>query len=151
MGENGSGSAGGRELLEEYKLYIEDLANVGTRHTDTSKFYVSLISALLVFLSLAGPDKPLGFVGDAAVIAISLLAVLLCVFWFLTIRSYSQLYKAKFEVLRDMETDLSYHCFEEEWTRLEEMEFKPVTRLEQAVTLLMTIPFLVVMVFTVIR
>jgi hypothetical protein len=40
--------------VEMYKAYLEDLGRIGGRHENARKFYVSVISALFVFLSMAG-------------------------------------------------------------------------------------------------
>ena len=44
------------DRVEQYKAYIADLGNIGTRHSQTNTLYMSIISALLVFL-VAGPAR----------------------------------------------------------------------------------------------
>jgi hypothetical protein len=41
------------KLIEQYKAYLADVGNIGTRHENTRRFYLSIVSALFVFLSLA--------------------------------------------------------------------------------------------------
>ena len=38
--------------IEQYKAYIQDLGNIGTRYTTSNAFYLSVITALLGILSL---------------------------------------------------------------------------------------------------
>lgn len=40
--------------LEIYKAYLDDLGRIGSRQEILRQFYLSVISALFVFLSLAG-------------------------------------------------------------------------------------------------
>jgi hypothetical protein len=40
-------------IVEQYKLYVADLASIGTRYTTSNGFYVSIISAFLI----NGPAK----------------------------------------------------------------------------------------------
>ncbi len=39
--------------LDQYKAYLDDLGNIGTRYTTANGFYVSIVSALLAILALA--------------------------------------------------------------------------------------------------
>jgi hypothetical protein len=45
-------------LLELFKTYLDDLGRIGSRHENVRTFYVSVISALFVFLAMAGKDGP---------------------------------------------------------------------------------------------
>jgi hypothetical protein len=70
-----------REILAgQYKAYLADLWNIGQRHEQTNKFFISVLSAFLVFLSLTGTDEPFFSVADGAQIAVSVLCAALSVF-----------------------------------------------------------------------
>ena len=55
---------------------------------------------------------------QAVLIFMSAVGLVLAVTWFFNIRSYKRLNKAKYEVLNEMEKELPYQYFTDEWDRL---------------------------------
>jgi hypothetical protein len=106
-------------LTEQYQSYVKDLGNIGTRHENTRQFYLSVVSVVFVFLSMAGTDGPFRGVKIGVQIIVGVVGIVICVLWMLHMRSFGALYLAKFTVLREMEKDLPFPIFEREWTRLE--------------------------------
>lgn len=133
------------DLIKQYDIYARDLGNIGTRHSQTSSMYVSILSALLVFLSLTGEDKPLGEIGYVAILSVAFLGMLICVLWYLHIQSFGCLYRAKFGVLREMEQQLPFHCYKREWELLDP-KFLFFSRIERFITLILTIPFIILLI-----
>jgi len=129
-------------FLEQYKTYVEDLGNLGTRHADTTKFFVSLLSALVVFQSVAGQIT--GARTHLLAVAGSAAGILICALWGLTAHSYSKLYQAKLGVIRDLETHLSHPCYADEYRTLEELRFTPISKYEKLTSFLMGSLFVVV-------
>lgn len=138
-------------LAQQYKTYVADLGRIGDRKAQTCRFYVSILSALLVFLSLTGEDKPLAHIDSLAQAALSLLSIALCVVWYFNIESFRYLFKAKFDVLREMEMSLSYPCFKREAEILFNSKFKRFTVLQRYIPVLLAIPFLVILLFSIYR
>lgn len=54
----------------------------------------------------------------AVLIFMSIVGIVLAATWFFNIRSYKRLNKAKYEVINEMEKDLPYQNFTDEWERL---------------------------------
>jgi len=54
----------------------------------------------------------------AVLIFMPAVGIVLAVTWFFNIRSYKRLNKAKYEVINEMEKDLPYQNFTDEWKRL---------------------------------
>lgn len=104
-------------LLEEYKAYLGDLGNIGARYATANGFYVSIVSALLAILALAKKGEVLAKMDVLLYIVVPIFASLLCMIWRESMKSYSSLFKRKFDVLREMETELAL--------------FKPFTREEE--------------------
>ena len=50
-------------IVEQYKIYVADLGNIGTRYTTSNGFYVSIISAFLILLALTDSGKNLEQLG----------------------------------------------------------------------------------------
>jgi hypothetical protein len=44
-------------LLSQYKMYVESANNVSNRRAETNKFFISILSALLAFLTFVLTKK----------------------------------------------------------------------------------------------
>src|SRR2546423_6198448 len=98
-------------LVEQYKLYVEMADRISARRADTNKFYISLLTALLVILSIVVEKNILSNIQGFVLLAIGILGIALCFVWIVNIRSYSQLNTGKFTVIHDMEKQLPYPCY----------------------------------------
>lgn len=132
----------GAQRLDIYKAYLADVGNIGSRHADTNKFYVSLLSAILVVMGLTGKDGPFK---DYALLqqAVAFLAISVSVLWFVNIATYARLYRAKFGVLRSMEEQLPVRPFSDELRALG--TYVHLTLIERLVAVVVTIPFIVLL------
>jgi hypothetical protein len=127
--------------LDQYKAYIADLGNFGTRYTTANGFYISVITALLGILALtkagdvfAAPKAYLG-------LAVSGFAVLVCLVWSRSIASYRKLFGIKFTILREMEQE--GHLFPI-YRREDELREKvSLLQNERLIPILLGLPFLV--------
>ncbi len=110
------------ELLELYKLHAELADRVSQRREGANRLYVGLLAGLAAFLAVL-----LRFgVGDLPVrvvlVLVGLVGTLLCVSWYVVLRSYRQLNTGKFLALRELESKLAYPFFRREWDLLGEGE-----------------------------
>ena len=89
--------------LDQYKAYLEDLGNVGTRYTTSNGFHLSVVTALLGVLALTKAGDV--FEGSKAYLGMSVsgFAVLVCLIWSRSVASYRKLFGIKFTILREME------------------------------------------------
>jgi hypothetical protein len=101
--------------LEQYKAYMGDLGNIGTRYATVQGFYVSVFAALVSILALAESGKILSPLPTSTLVVVCSFAIPLCILWAATIRFYGGLFAAKFAVLKVLEANLAYNCFEEEY------------------------------------
>lgn len=131
--------------LDLYKTYLEDVARIGARHEAARKFYLSVVSALFVFLSLTGEKGPLKVADHRVEILVGILGIILGAAWFAHMQSFGAIYKAKFDVLRDMEKDRGlYPCFTKEWDLLKpNRRYHFLTQIDSLMPVLFTILFLV--------
>ncbi|MGZ4943865.1 MAG: RipA family octameric membrane protein [Halobacteriota archaeon] len=110
---------------------------------DANKFFISLLTGLIAVLSvvtqLHGPVMAL----NAMFIAIGVFGMLLCYVWYVTIRSYKQLNSGKFHLIGDVEAQLPYRFYDEEWNKLgrgkDKKRYIPITRVEQLVPILFSL------------
>jgi hypothetical protein len=116
MSDGPSGNPSIQLLLDQYKAYLGDLGNIGTRYTTANGFYVSVVSALLAILALGKRGEALAKIDVLLYIVIPIFACLLCMIWRESMKSYSSLFQRKFEVLREMERRLPFQPFTREET-----------------------------------
>jgi hypothetical protein len=131
--------------LDQYKAYLSDLGNFGTRYTTANGFYLSVITALLGILALTKAGDV--FEGSKAYLglAVSTFAVLVCMVWSRSIASYRKLFAIKFEILREMERAGN-------WFPIYEREDKKrgktsLLENERLIPLVLSLPFLITLFF----
>lgn len=103
-------------ILELYKLAVEMADRISARRAGANALFVSLQSAsvaALGFLAARSPAPP-----DAILVAVCLVGVIGAGSWFLLLRSYRDLNRAKFEVILAMEKQLPVQIFGDEWHSL---------------------------------
>jgi len=91
-------------IMEQYKAYVTDLESIGSRYTTSQTFYLAIVSALLAMLSFKETTRTLHDYLSPGFIAVFLLIVIICYLWWDTLEFYRDLFRAKFAVLREMET-----------------------------------------------
>lgn len=137
------------QLLDQYKAYVADLGNIGSRQAQTNTWYVSILSALLVFLGLTSSAGALKDFDMAVRAAIALLAILICGLWKMHAQSFGVLYKAKFDVIREMEKMLPFACYTREWELLQQTKYSFFTRIEGRIARALMIPFVLLFVMAI--
>jgi energy-coupling factor transporter transmembrane protein EcfT len=137
------------EYIEQYKSYLQDVGNIGARHENSRRFYLSVVSALFVFLSMAGKDGPLKFVEGPLRILVGMVGIILCVAWVMHMQSFGAIYRAKFDVLREMETQCNlFHLIDEEWKYLQKNpRYKLLTLIDTAIPALFAALFIALLCF----
>lgn len=132
-------------VLEQYKAYLGDLGNFGTRYTTANGFYLSVITALLGILALAKTGEVLAGPGAHLGLAVSAFAVLVCMIWSRSMASYRKLFAIKFTVLREMEKKGELFPIYE---REDQLRGKlALLDNERLIPLLLSLPFLVTLIF----
>jgi len=132
------------EYIEQYKSYMQDVGNIGVRHENSRRFYLSVVSALFVFLSMAGKEGPLKVVEGHVRTLVGTVGIILCVVWVMHMQSFGAIYRAKFDVLRAIEQQHNlFPVFDEEWKHLQaNPRFKLLTLIDSAIPLLFAVLFM---------
>jgi hypothetical protein len=132
------------EYIEQYKSYLQDVGNIGARHENTRRFYLAVVSALFVFLSMAGKDGLLKAVEGPVRTLVGMLGIILCVAWVMHMQSFAAIYNAKFGVLRAIEKERNlFPVFDEEWKHLHaDPRYRLLTLIDSAVPLLFAALFI---------
>lgn len=104
------GPADSGVYLDLYKLAVEMADRISARRTQANAFFLALQSALLALLGNKNFDDP----------PIAAAGIILGIAWWLLLRSYRDLNKAKFDVILKMEKRLPVEIFGDEWKALKQ-------------------------------
>ena len=96
--------------LDLYKLAVEMADRISARRTQANAFFLTLEAALLALLGNQSFDPP----------PIAAAGVVLGIAWWLLLRSYRDLNKAKFDVILKLEKRLPVEIYEDEWKALKQ-------------------------------
>jgi hypothetical protein len=139
------------EYIEQYKAYLADLGNIGTRYATVQGFYVTAISALLGLLALtessSESSKLLSKLPTSTLFIVCLFSAVLCVVWTLTISFYRRLFGAKISVLRRIERYLPFDCFTIEYDELRKTDKRGNDRLPSLLRIERYVPLVLVLFF----
>ncbi|GLW24333.1 membrane protein [Microbispora amethystogenes] len=103
------------EVLDLYKLAVEMADRVSARRGASNSFFLSVQTAFVAVLGLAASavTKSLW-----ASVAVALAGITLSAAWWLQLKSYRDLNRAKYEVINKIEEQFSVKIFSDEWTAL---------------------------------
>jgi hypothetical protein len=105
-------------VLELYKLAVELADRVSARRGTANAFFLTVQTALVAVLSVATPG--LARSPWWVSLAVALAGLTLSASWWLQLRSYRDLNRAKFAVINRLEEQLPVHVFADEWVILKE-------------------------------
>ncbi len=108
-------------VLDLYKLAVEMADRVSARRTTANGFFLTLHAAVITAVGFARPTEAAAGHGFAAVIT-AIAGIALCVAWWLLLRSYRDLNRAKFDVINKLEKQLPVAIFADEWAALKREE-----------------------------
>ncbi|MCT7657640.1 RipA family octameric membrane protein [Mycobacterium deserti] len=113
-----SGDDGNPQTMEFYKLAVDMADKISGRRATSNSFFLTVQTAFVAVVGLAAPALESRPWWVSSVIAAA--GVTISVSWWLQLRSYRDLNKAKFAVILDMESRLSEKVFTNEWKTLKE-------------------------------
>ena len=118
------------DLLEQYKLYVLSAENVSARRIASSRYLLTLNTALVALYGLQSATL------DHSVWAISIpiMGIPASLLWFRIIKSHSNLNEIKFKIIHELEKHLPVALFDHEWKIAERNRgnaYSPVTRIER--------------------
>ena len=140
-------------LLEQYKLYVDITDKISARRNQMNSFYISLLSGLLALIYIANEKKlDPQFQSPILLAVVAILGLILCVLWYLNIKSYKQLNSGRFKVIYEMEQYLPFACYEQEWYILRKDKsqggYLTQTSIEQYIPLALAIPYLRLLIYS---
>jgi hypothetical protein len=137
-------------LLEQYKLYVEMMDRVTLRRGHANQFYLSLLSALLGVLTLFSDSQKSLAYPKTLFLLLSLLGLVLCISWWITIHSYKQLNYLKFKVIHEMEKELPFPCYVREWEIEDKLtiKYRRLSKVEKFIPILLGFIYLILVIFS---
>lgn len=103
--------------LELYKLFLATTEKVSDRRAQANAWMLSVNGAIVALYGYLQSDKSVAPSETFAAIwlwAIPVAGILVCVAWFTLLRSYRSLNRAKFTVLKEIESELAFAPFTRE-------------------------------------
>ncbi|WP_433420926.1 RipA family octameric membrane protein [Microtetraspora malaysiensis] len=102
--------------MDLYKMAVEMADRLSARRGTANAFFLTVQTTFVAVLGVAAPNLAKSPWGIG--IAVSLAGVALSATWWLQLRSYRDLNRAKFKVINKAEEALSLKIFSEEWRYL---------------------------------
>jgi len=131
-------------LLEQYKMYVETAEQVTNRRQILNKYYIAALTSL-IGIPYALEIKILEDVSFLTLF-IGGIGLILAFLWEINLFSAKQINGAKFKIIQDMERNLPYACYTNEWIALEEGQnsekYLPATSIELFIPIIMGSPYL---------
>jgi hypothetical protein len=115
--------------IDLYKFAVELADRVSARRATANSFFLTLNAGLAAFLGIAAP--PMARVAPAqeadpfASILLAVVGSILALAWWLLLRSYRDLSRAKFDVVLALEQRLEVMLLSDEWTSLTSGPIRP--------------------------
>lgn len=101
--------------IDLYKMAVEMADRVSARRGTSNSFFLSVQTAFVAALGLTSADLTNSLWASTA---IALAGIALSATWWLQLKSYRDLNRAKFEVINKIEEQLPVKIFTEEWAAL---------------------------------
>jgi hypothetical protein len=100
-------------VLELYKTAVEMADRVSARRSTANAFFLTAQTALVAVIGITTPSLLKAPWWTALAVAVA--GLVLSVSWWLQLRSYRDLNRAKFNVINAMEEELPIKIFSDEW------------------------------------
>jgi hypothetical protein len=110
-------------ILELYKTAVEMADRISARRSTANAFFLTAQTAFVAVIGVTTPSLMKAPWWTA--LAVSIAGVVLSASWWLQLRSYRELNRAKFNVINAIEEQLPVKIFSDEWDSIKEGLAKP--------------------------
>lgn len=132
-------------LLEQYKLYVHSVDQISERRQKNNDFFIAINTVILTILGFLGKQFE---ISNLIYFFISFSGAIICIFWYLLIKSYKDINTGKFEVLHKIEENLPLKLYKYEWQILGEGQdrktYLPVSHIENKIPWVFMIFYLLI-------
>ena len=143
--ENGL-SDDGTILVQQYRGVMAMIQQNYLRRTATNRFYISIGSGLLVFLTYAVNPSVEIEIQSLAATMVAVVGLVLCLVWGLQIRALRNLIEIQIELAQEIEQGLPFNFFNRQQQLLNQpRNWLKYGIVEQGLPLLMSLPYLLIL------
>ena len=124
-----------RDLLEQYKVYVQSAENVSARRVASSRYLLALNAALVALYGV----QSAGFGPSYWTLLVPVVGLPVSLLWYLIIKSHADLNRVKFDVIHKLERHLPASIYKYEWQLAEEgrgKSYRAVTEIERWIPVL---------------
>lgn len=125
-------------MFEQYKMFVESAEKTSDKRITQNNIYLTLNLAFLSVLTLQDLNKSLS-------ILTSVVGVIVCIIWFLTIINYSKRNKVKFDIINELEEEFN-DLYKEEWKRISVLT--SLSTYERLISIIFAFVYIVMAVFS---
>ena len=128
----------GRDLIEQYKLYVQSAENVSARRVASSRYLLTLNAALVALYGV----QSAGFGQSYWTLLVPVIGIPVSLLWYLVIKSHADLNRVKFDVIHEFEQHLPAAMYKYEWQLAEEGQgktYRAVTTIERWIPILFAV------------
>ena len=134
-----------RQLFEQYKIYVDLSDKISQRRVTVNSFFITANAALLTVASWFKDDF------GKYMYLISVIGIVVSLFWYFSIRSYKQLNTGKFKVVHEIESRLPLNLFAYEWEVLGKGKlfntYWPLSHIEQKIPIVFGVLYIALSLF----
>ena len=121
-------------LLEQYKIMVSSTEKVTDQRLKVNNLFFTVTSSILSVALVLGKLFKFSIAGTIAMVVLTIIALLVSLFWEKLINSYGNLNRGKFKVISNIEKQLRTNMFKYEWKVLtEDIKYEPNTQTEATV------------------
>ena len=134
--------------LEQYRIYLLIFDNLSIRRQKSNEFFLGLNTAIMGIMGYfeirTVSTSPIVF------ILVPLVGMTICFCWYRMILSYSQLNRAKFKVIHNLEKKLPANLFDTEWQVLgggkDKSKYYPLSHAERFIPIIFIVLYIIIFV-----
>ena len=150
MNKDNYGDKFSEHLLEQYKILVTSINNLGERRAQTNRFYISVLSGFLFVISFTTTKNIFSEFQNILIAAIALLGIILCIIWRLNIQAFGVTSYRRYNVLNIIEEKLPFPTF----TKITELlkkdkKYIPMAKIELYVPFVLMIPYLLLLIYSI--
>ncbi len=136
----------GMVLVQQYRGVMAMIQQNYSRRTATNRFYITIGSGLLIFLTYAVNPSVKIEIQSMAATMVAVVGLVLCLVWGLQIRALRGLINIQIKLAQEMEQSLPFDFFyrQEKFLKLPQNRLKYGV-VEQGLPVLMSLPYLLIL------
>ena len=132
-------------LLKQYEICVNMADKISERRGNANKFYSAL---LLAFLSAITAFITKNLYEYYPVLLILLvLQITLCIIWIVSLNTYKNLNKAKFDVINEMENNLLVQAYTLEWKYFKKYQTITISRIEISIPIVFILASISIIIY----